>query len=61
MKKEVEEKRSEAKAWAVATRIKSSKVEKLGNMAGALAKFKSKDPMDGEFSSPMFERETGSS
>ncbi len=60
MKKEVEEKRCEAKAWAVATRIRA-KAEKPDSTAGALEKVKLKDSMDGEFSSPMFERETESS
>ena len=61
MKEEVVEKQSEAKAWAVATRIKS-KGDKLGNYtAGAAALLKSDTPdseeTPGEFSSPMFETE----
>ena len=74
MKAEVEEKRTEAKAWAVATRLKS-KAEKLkdltgdvaGGVGGAAAALKQKS-VDvaqavanggaGEFNSPMFETES---
>ena len=61
MKEEVVEKQSEAKAWAVATRIKS-KAEKIGNLtAGAKALLKSDKPdskqTPEEFTSPMFETE----
>jgi hypothetical protein len=71
MKSEVEEKRTEAKAWAVATRLKS-KAEKLkdlkgdvaGGVGGAAAALKQKSVEAvanggaGEFNSPMFETES---
>ena len=57
MKEEVVEKQSEAKAWAVASRIKS-KANKLGApIAGLASDTPDDEQTPGEFSSPMFETE----
>ena len=52
MKEEVVEKQSEAKAWAVASRIKSK-----ANKLGVASDTPDDEQTPGEFSSPMFETE----